>query len=294
MDDADLAYRLLVTRDADEAERLAIQLGELAERSREETARVTMEAVGDALLPENEGRRVLVLAREAWGKGVIGVAATRVMEQFRRPVILLSRDPETDHYHGSARSFGEFSLHTAFHRCADLLGRFGGHSGAAGISVPAANLTAFRDRMHELAEGFVSDEPVLPYIDIDAEIENGATMTTPLVEQINRLAPFGRDNPDPTFLIRGALVLSARRVGRDGSTFQARLRLPGMNVGDIKAVWFRSGEWADRVGIGDEVDLVFTPRLNEWGGRISVDMAIRDMRIAGKHSAGSAAAVTVE
>jgi single-stranded-DNA-specific exonuclease len=279
MEDADLAYRLLVTRDADEAEQLAVQLGALAEKSREETARVTAEAVAAALEPEHEGRRVLVLAREAWGKGVIGVAANRVMDQFRRPVILLSLDKEAGHYHGSARSFGAFNLHQALHACADLLGRFGGHSASAGVSVPAENLEAFRDRMHDLAEGLVEDEPVLPAIDIDAEVAQGSVLTYDLVDQINRLAPFGRENPEPTFLARGAMVLGADRVGKDKNTFRIRLRLPGMG-NEMKGVWFKNGDWADRVGMGDEVDVVFTPKINEWNGRVNVEMSIKDLRVA--------------
>jgi single-stranded-DNA-specific exonuclease len=88
MEDADLAFRLLVTASPDEAEQLAVQLGALAEQSREETRRVTTEAMVEALLPEHQNRRVLVLARERWGKGVVGIAAARIVEQCRRP-----RDP---------------------------------------------------------------------------------------------------------------------------------------------------------------------------------------------------------
>jgi single-stranded-DNA-specific exonuclease len=277
MEDADLAFRLLTTRDADEAEQLAVQLGALAEKSREETARVTTEALIDALSDEHLGRRVLVLARERWGKGVIGIAAARIVEQCRKPVILLSYDRETDHWHGSARTWGEFNLHAAFHDCADLLGRFGGHSAAAGISLPAANLEAVRDRLHALAEGIVPDEPVLPALVIDALVEDGAIWSFPVVEEMNRLAPFGRENPEPLFLSRSAIVLSARRVGKDGSTFTLQTRLQGM-TGSIKAVWFRNGDWADRLSIGDEVDLVYTPKINEFRGSASVELSLRDLR----------------
>jgi single-stranded-DNA-specific exonuclease len=106
MEDADLAYRLLTTKDPDEAEQLAVHLAALHDKTREETSRVTSEAMDTALSPEHRDRRVLVLAREQWGKSVVGIAATRIAEQVRRPVILLSYDKENDHWHGSARSYG--------------------------------------------------------------------------------------------------------------------------------------------------------------------------------------------
>ena len=279
MEDADLAFRLLTTRDPDEAEQLAVQIGALAEKSREETARVTTEAMIEALLPEHAERRVLVLARQRWGKGVIGIAAARIVEQCRKPVILLSYDADTDHWHGSARTWGAFNLHAAFHECAELLGRFGGHSASAGVSLPAANLDAFRDKLHTLAEGVISDEPTSPTVDIDAEVEDASIWSFGLVDQMNRLAPFGRENPEPTFVSRGAVVLSARRVGKDGNTFTLQARLPGM-TGSMKAVWFRNGDWADRLTTGDEVDIVYTPKINEWRGSASVELTLKDLRPA--------------
>jgi single-stranded-DNA-specific exonuclease len=278
MEDADLAFRLLVTKDPEEAEQLAVQLSLLAERSREETARVTTEAMVDAMLPEQEGRRVLVLAREAWGKGVIGIAANRIVEQCRRPVILLSYDKENDQYVGSARSFADFNLHEALHKCADLLGRFGGHSASAGVSLKPDNLEAFRDRMHELAEGFISDEPIAATLEIDAEVESGTELTFAMVEQMHRLAPFGRENPEPVFATRGAVVQSARRVGKDGNTCQLYLRLPGL-TNSLKAVWFRNGEWGDRLQMGDEVDIAYTPKINEWRGSANVELSVKDLRM---------------
>jgi single-stranded-DNA-specific exonuclease len=277
IEDADLAFRLLTTKDPDEAEQLAVQIGALAEKSREETARVTTEALIDALSPEHQTRRVLVLARERWGKGVVGIAAARIVEHCRKPVILLSFDPETEHWRGSARSWGAFNLHEEFHKCAELLSSFGGHSQAAGVSLHRDNLEAFRDRLHELAEGTIDETPTLRAIDIDAEVENAGQLSFGLVEQLNRLAPFGRENEEPLFVTYGAVVLSARRVGKDGNTFTLQARLPGM-TGSMKAVWFKNGEWADRLQTGDEVDLVYTPKINEWRGNASVELTLKDLR----------------
>lgn len=279
MEDADIAYRLLTTRDAAEAERLAFQLGELAERSRDETARVTTEALVEALLPENLDRRVLVLARERWGKGVIGIAAARVAEQRRRPAILLAYDADHDLYHGSARSDGQFKLLDALHGCHDLLERYGGHSLSAGVTLRAENLNAFRDRMHELALGAVAVDGEPPSLEIDAELTARDALTFPLVEAMERLAPFGRENEEPVLAARGATVLECRRMGREGSTLGMTVRLPGATQG-LRAVWFRNGDWADRLKMGDDVDVAFTPKISEWNGRVRLELMLKDIRKA--------------
>ena len=277
MEDADLAFRLLVTKDPEEATQLALELGLLAERSRDETARVTTEAMADALSGEHDGRRVLVLAREAWGKGVIGIAANRIVDHCRRPVILLSHDKHNDLYVGSARTYGTFNLHTALHGCSELLERFGGHSASAGVSLKPANLAAFRDKIHDLAEGFISDEPIAATLDIDAEVESGTELSFAMVEQMQRLAPFGKENPEPVLATRGAVVQSSRRCGKDNNTCQLHLLLPGL-TNSIKAVWFRNGEWADRLEMGDTVDIAYTPKINEWRGSANVELSLKDIR----------------
>ena len=278
--DPDLAFRLLVTKDAAEAEALAVQMGALHDRIREETAKATTEALADALSPDNEGRRVLVLARPAWGGGIVGIVAARLVEAVRRPVLMLSYDKEADCYHGSARTFGNFNLLGALNASADLLGRFGGHSAAAGVTVPAANLEALRDRLHEVSEGLLSDEAEPPTLDIDLEIGSAGALALSLLDWLDQLAPFGRDNPEPVFVTRGAVVLSARRVGKDGNTASFVFRFPGSETG-FKAIKFQSGDLADGLQSGDEVDVVYTPRRNEWQGRVSLDLMLKDLRPVG-------------
>lgn len=279
MADADLSYRLLMTKDPDEARRLMQEIGVLREQSREEIARITTEALEEAYSDEQASRRVLVLSRDKWGKGVIGVAANRVVDACRRPVVMLSRDPKTDMYHGSCRSYGDFNLHDALHACHDsgLLAEFGGHSQAAGVAVKGENLAAFRDRMHELAEGHITDEPPPPTLDIDAEIEDGSMLTHNLVEQLYRLGPFGKGNEEPVLVCRGALVLRSERT-KDGAHCRWELRLPGA-YNSMKAMWFNNGDWVDRVGMGDNVDVAFTPVFNEWNGRTTVELSVKDARL---------------
>jgi single-stranded-DNA-specific exonuclease len=277
--DPDIAFRLLTTKDPDEAESLAVQMGALHERVREETARATAEALADALSPEHEGQRVLVLARPAWGFGIVGIVAARVVEATRKPVLLLAYDEEHDSYHGSGRSWGSFNLLEALHGASDLLGRYGGHHAAAGVSVPAANLEALRERLHQGADGILDEEPEPPTLEIDLEVGSGTVVNLDLLDWLGKLAPFGRDNPEPTFLTRGAVLLSARRVGKDGNTASFVFKLPGAEA-SFKAVKFQSGDLADAFTAGTDVDLVYTPKANHWNGRTSVDLMLKDLRVA--------------
>ena len=279
MGDADLAYRLLITKDADEAQALTSQIEDLAQKSRDETARVTHEAMEDALSPMHENRRVLVLARPKWGKGVVGVAAGRIVEARRRPVIMLSYDKENDLYHGSARTWGDWSIHNALHECGDLLARWGGHSAAAGLSLPAQNLEAFRDKMHDLAPDLLDEtgEAVLPILPIDAKIDDASLLNLPLTEWVQRLGPFGRGNAEPVFATLSATLTGIRRVGKDGGTCQMHLRLPGATE-PMKGFAFRNGDWADEFYPGDRVDVAYTPVINEWNGRVNVELSVKDLR----------------
>jgi len=275
MEDADLAYRLLVSRDDDEAEQLAAQLEALNEQRKASTDRIVQEALAEALT--QEGQRVLVLARPRWGKGLVGIVAGRIAEQLRRPTLILAYDDKTDSYSGSGRTFADFNLLDALHECKDLLGRYGGHSASAGVNVPAANLTAFRERLQAITEGQISDEPSVTTLEIDAELPDTQVLTTEFVTEFAQLAPFGRDNPEPTFLTCGAVVHEAKRVGGDNNTAILMLRLPGKRF-PTKAVRFKSGDWAERVRVGEPVDVVYSPRLNEWNGKVSVELSLHDLR----------------
>ncbi len=275
MEDADLAYRLLITRDADEAEQLVAQIESLNDLRRSETERVVQEAMAEALTQDD--RRVLVLARPRWGKGLVGIVAGRIAETLRRPTLILSYDEKTDSYGGSGRTYGSFSLLDALHACADLLGRYGGHSASAGVNVSAANLEAFRERIHDVAEGLISDEPEPITLEIDAELADTRLLTQGLVESLQALAPFGRDNPDPVFLTCGGIVTEAKRVGKDNNTAIFQIKLPGRQW-PTKAVRFKSGDWTERVRPGERVDIVYSPKLNEWNGKVSVELTLLDLR----------------
>ncbi|MFM7319918.1 MAG: DHHA1 domain-containing protein, partial [Armatimonadota bacterium] len=271
---------LLTTRDAEEAEELVGRLKELNNQRKERTQEILAEASVEAELQHSTGRRVLVLAGKRWGKGLVGPAATRIAEHFRRPAILLAYDPEHDHYSGSGRTWGDYNLLRGLQSCEELLGRYGGHHSSAGVTVSADNLEAFRDRIHAVAEGEVPDVPEPPRLVVDAEIASGRAVTVSLVDAVARLEPYGRGNEEPFFLTRGAVLLESKRVGRDNNTASFQFRLPG-TPGAVKGIRFKSGDWAEKHPAGTRLDLVYRVKANHFRGNTTVDLQIEDWRPAG-------------
>lgn len=287
MEDADIALRLLIARTDSEAVEIAREMEALRTRAREECDRVTKEALLDAIMPENEGRRVLVLARKRWGKGVVGVAAARVAETMRRPAVLLSYNEETDSYSGSARTYGSFHILTALKACEKLLLRCGGHRASAGLSLEAKRLEEFREMVHLVTEGQISDIPEPPTLLIDAEVTDGSVLSFEQVTELSTLEPFGVGNPEPMFVTRGAFVTAVRWVGKDQGTLQAWFRLPGCTQ-SVKSVVFRgafregspAAVLVQKMQPGNYYDLAYTPKINEWDGRASVEISLKDLRSA--------------
>ena len=214
------ALELLLTDDPKEADRLA---GELETLNRDRQAvedRILREALAQvAEWPEaKQRRRGYVLAGEDWHRGVIGIVASRLVERFHRPVVLIAGGDEE--WTGSGRSIPAFDLHGALGACAGLLGRWGGHRAAAGLSIRPENVEAFAEAFAARAAEDLAEEDLAPVVRVDAVVR-GTELTLDLCAELERLAPFGLGNPGVT-LARGRLrALRARRGGR-GQASQAR------------------------------------------------------------------------
>src|SRR5947207_2673038 len=195
------ALELLLTEDADEARRLADRLEEL-NRDRQ--------AVEDTILraaiaqveewPEAKRRRpAYVVWGEDWHEGVIGIVASRLVERYHRPVVLVAGG-SGELWKGSGRSIPSFDLHGALGACAGLLGRFGGHRAAAGLSISPQSVESFADAFAAHAEGVLELEDLTPTTVVDAILPRGTNLTLELCQELRRLAPFGLATPDGTLL----------------------------------------------------------------------------------------------
>ncbi len=278
LDDARAGLDLILCEDPFHASRLASAL-DLAnvERQRLE-AEVVKEALAQARArPLDE--RGLVLCGDGWHRGVIGIVASRVVERFNRPTIVLGR--EGDSLQGSGRTAGRFHLHQALEACALHLESFGGHRAAAGLRLPADRLDAFRQAFLSQCLERVKEQDMVPVLVADAELKL-RTVDEGLAEGVEELAPFGAGNPTPVFIARGARLEACRLVGRAGLDGERHLKA---RVDGMDTVAFAQGSAAALEG--GRVDLVFSVGFNSWAGRRSLQIGTRALLPEGE------AAITV-
>jgi single-stranded-DNA-specific exonuclease len=260
---------LLLSDDPEESRRIADDLDcANAERQAIER-RIFDEAL--AMLPatEDTSRRSIVLASAEWHQGVIGIVASRLVERYHRPTILIALS-EDGSGKGSGRSIPGFHLLDAITSSSGNLERFGGHRYAAGIGLKTENAAAFADLFESVAAGLLTDADLIPTLDIDAEVQP-ADVTRELAGELQRLEPFGAGNPEPVLMMRGMRVIERRVVGEA----HLRLRLTRDKL-TFTAIAFRM---AGRE-VPDLIDIAFFPELNEWKGSSTVQLRIKDLRPA--------------
>lgn len=249
---------LAIARDLDSAnaERQSIERGILDEAIR------MVEESGDY-----PARRSIVLASRSWHQGVIGIVASRLVERYHRPTILIAIG-EDGVAKGSGRSIAGFHLLDAIAASAAALDRFGGHRYAAGVGLQADAITAFAAEFEAAAAAVLGEDDLVPTLNIDLELTPDA-VTLELAQELKRLEPFGASNPEPVLFMRGLKVQERRIVGDS----HLRLRL-SKDGSAFTAIAFGM---ADRV-FGDVVDLAFYPEINEWKGNFSLQLKVKDLR----------------
>jgi single-stranded-DNA-specific exonuclease len=276
----DAALDLLLTSDEAEATRLASEL-ELLNRDRQAVEdRILRAAVAEVeSWPEPQrSRRGYVLWGEDWHEGVIGIVASRLVERFNRPVVMIAgtggQGGETQ-WKGSGRSVSAFDLHGALGACSRHLERFGGHRAAAGLSIVPENLEDFAAAFADQAEASLSDDQLLPVTKVDA-IVPGASLTLGLAQELERLAPFGLGNPDVTLLVPSCEAVSPSVVG-EGKHLRFRVRQHGRDAGS--AIAFGLGGQLERLSRSDgsaaRFDLVCRLKENRWNGTVAPQLLIR-------------------
>ncbi len=274
MGDANRVVRLLTTENREEADQLAEELNmENIQRRQQdsvafEEARDVVE--NDAFLSEASG---IVLASERWHPGIIGIVASRMVEAFSRPVIMIAVNGDTGR--GSARTMGDFHLYNAIKECADLLIQFGGHHHAAGLSIARENVTAFQQRFHEVVTANATPEDFISRLTIDSEIEFDE-VTPRLMKLLKMLGPFGPDNNQPVLASRNlALVGPPNIIGSEKTHLKFKVR---QNNHVIDAIGFGMADYADQLRAQpNRVHLVYTLEENTWQGKTSTQLRIKDI-----------------
>src|SRR5436305_1701653 len=266
------ALELLLAEDADEARRLADRLEELNRDRQAVEDRILRAAIQQVEEWSDAKRRrsAYVVWGEDWHEGVIGIVASRLVERYHRPVVLIAGTDGL--WKGSGRSIPSFDLHGALGACSTFLERFGGHRAAAGLSIAAEQVEPFAEAFAAQAEGLLGPEDLVPATVVDAVLPRGAKLTLELCEELHALAPFGLANPDVTLLAPGCELGELATVG-DGKHPRFRVPRDGHDAGGPIA--FGQGTKLDRYRRDGRYDVAFRLQENHWNGTVSPQLVVR-------------------
>ncbi|MCL2760642.1 MAG: single-stranded-DNA-specific exonuclease RecJ [Desulfuromonadales bacterium] len=257
--------KLLLSESPEEASFLAVEL----DRENSERQSMEQQIVHQAIIAiekdENlRNRKSIVLASDKWHPGVIGIVASRIVEKYYKPSIIIAVENGTGK--GSARSISNFHLYNALSECKKHFHKFGGHSHAAGITIESGNIEAFSEEFEKCVSSVIKEEDMIPEIAVDSVILP-EELTFKTVESISKLRPFGMGNPEPTLLLKGVKIVS-KRIIKDshlkllldikGNTFEAI----GYRMADIDLKW-------------DYANILFIPEKNLWNGREKLQLRLK-------------------
>lgn len=268
---ASRGVQLLTTRRMDTAREIAEELNQDNIRRRELEIEIFQQA--DEMTRQQidfMNERAIVVCGEGWNPGVIGLAASRLVEKYKWPTILLSRDG--DICVGSARSIPGVNIHEAMSTCRDLFIRFGGHAQAAGLTIEAKNVPEFKRRLSEAIRKQAAPEAFIPTEECDLELEL-SEMTEAFVDAFSAMQPTGFGNPAPVFCVRGVHTTDVRTIGKDG----AHLRMRLAQGSDMRsAIGFRMGDRA--ANLPEVIEAIITLSINVWQDKRSVQCELRQMQ----------------
>ena len=266
-----LAHDMLLTDSHDDAARLAQALTALNDERRAEEDRIYQEAVAQAEAdPNHQG---FVLYGENWHQGVIGIVASRIVEAYYRPVLILCADGAT--LKGSGRSIQEFDLHAGLSQCADLLVGFGGHRQAAGLRMLPERLDDLRKRFDEVIRAELGEAVLTPSLKIDAELPFAQASDFIVLKGLELLQPFGIGNPEPIFTSLPLRVRKRRTFGhtREHVALEVTEEQSGIT---LQAKAWRQADQLPESLQGQRIRLAYTPGINAYNGIASVELRIRD------------------
>ena len=268
------AVDLLLCEDPDEAAAMAERLNSLNTERRKTEAEI-MEQIRGTILekPEILHRRVLFLYGEGWHHGVIGIVAAKLVERFGKPVFILSDDG--DFARGSARSVDGFGIHKALTACADVLTKFGGHSGAGGFSLTKENIGAFDEALQKYA---AEEFPIMPTLTLHADkVILPEELSVQSVSSLSMLEPCGEGNPQPLFAMLSVRLLDVSALSGGAHT---KLKLTYGNIG-VYGLMFGTKTAEFPYKAGDMLDILAYPEINTYNGQTSVNIRIADLRRSG-------------
>ncbi len=276
MAEAALCVELFITNSTSEARIIAEKLGEI-NRERQRTQEEIFRSVRSKLEETHaslDDVHAIVMADEGWHAGVLGIVASKMVEEYWRPTVLI--DLAGDEGKGSGRSVQSFNLFEALQQCDEHLIAYGGHAQAAGVRIRSDKIDDFRDALNQIASRCILQENIAPSVTIDMELML-SDVNTYLIREISRMAPHGEGNRPPIFASSGLDIAGQPRLlGPTGKHISFYVRQGSTS---LRAIGFGMGDLYEKITAGSRrCSLAYQPNLNEWKGTRSVELEIKDVR----------------
>ncbi|WP_251546932.1 single-stranded-DNA-specific exonuclease RecJ [Limosilactobacillus caecicola] len=268
--------KLLTTVDADEAQRLAKQVDECNQERQQLVAQIAQEALAKAQTPDNLQRKTLLIVGHGWHQGVLGIVASKVVEQTGKPTIVASVNQGELVAKGSGRSIDGYDLFAALDGHRDLMKAFGGHVMACGMSFLITQVPAIAKVLEQAADDQQLDLHRQPQIEVTAQLTT-SDLSLDLYSQVQRLAPFGPDNEEPLFEIDQPVIQKVQQMGKTNQHLK-------FTIGDAQPVdilVFNQGQLADQFSPGSQISFIGQLSVNSWRGNKKIQMMLKDQTAQG-------------
>ena len=270
------AVQLLVATDLEEARVKCLELNEYNQERKDLDKGITEEAL--SLIDNSadlQSKKTTVLYNPEWHKGVIGIVASRLIEKYYRPTIILTKS--NDKITGSARSVAGFNIYDAIEECKDLLENFGGHKFAAGLTMKEENLDAFLERFETFVADKIRPVQTIPQIDIDAELKF-TDVTPKFFRVLSQFAPFGPENMKPVFITRNVKDNGGTRlVGKEEEHLKLDLLSPEEGI-KLNGIAFSMADFNDHIKKSRPIDICYTIEENMFNGNRYIQLMIKDIK----------------
>jgi len=272
IDDAKKAVKLLITKDETTGRILSSKL-EFLNKKRQKLTEQAFKEAQQKLKNEKEFNSIVV-ADENWHPGIVGVVAGRVVEKYKVPAVVLSI--KNGKAVGSARSLPSINIYEIMEKHSYLFEKFGGHSSAAGLTIPTKNLDRFKHLLSQSIKD-LPEEETISVIEIDMEVPL-SYWTPERVNQLKELEPFGEGNPYPKFIARHLRISDFMTVGVNNQ--HLKFWLQDRNKNAFAALWWNYGEKLKQLSVGMYIDIVYTPKVSYWNGKTTVDFILKDISVS--------------
>lgn len=268
------SLRLLCTKDKSKGFQLAHKL-ELTNRERQLLMKQAQEHASLSVKAETSLKKLLIVAHENYREGVIGLVAGKLVEEFYRPSIVITKGEKFSK--ASARSITGFNIIEFLRSTPEYFVNVGGHPMAAGFTIETGKLLIFKETLESAAEKMLDGDLLIRSLRIDCELPFDL-ITRELFDSLRILEPFGIANPDPVFMTKNVIVKAKRIIGRDGKHLRLNLKHKNSSF-HFEAIAFGMGELASKITIGDQIDLAYSLNDNTWNGTTKLQLKIKDIKL---------------